>query len=215
MGRLKGASSSRRDIVDACLKLVLEKNYGAFSISAVEKATNLTRGSILYHFEDKEDIYYATVEYLMQQIYNNFENFIMVERASLIEFILVYIDNIQNLSLNIRALTDGRQSSYAFFVLQAMEVYPNFIEKYTALYELERKGWETHLKAAIARKEIRDDLDVSTLVGQFQSLYNGVLLQSGLLPQIFNTTVLQSLMMNLYNEIKVRPDNRSFGLVGR
>lgn len=213
MGRLKGASSSRQDIVDACLKLVLEKNYGAFSISAVEDATNLTRGSLLYHFKDKEDIYYATVEYLMQQILSNFERFIMVERPSLLDFIFVYIDNVQSLSQNIKALTGGRQSSYAFFLLQAKEVYPNFVEKYNALYELERKGWEMHLKAAIARKEIHEDLDVSTLVSQFQSLYNGVLLKSGLLPQSFNTTVLQGIMINLYNEIKVRQNNSCLGKV--
>ena len=136
----------------------------------------------------------------------------MAERVTLLEFIFAYIDNVQNLNQYIKSLANGQQSTYAYFLLQASEYYPNFLEKYTELYELERKGWEINIKAAIERKEIKEDIDIQTLTTQFQSLYFGVLLQSGLVPQRFTTTTLQSLMISLYNDIKVRQEKVCFAL---
>ena len=212
MGRLRGGGNSKEEIIEVCLKLILERNYGTISISDIEAATKLSRGSLFYHFKDKNSIYYAVVDYFMQQITAYYERFIKADYTSLLEFIFAYIDNVQSLNQYVKTLTSGRQSTCVYFLLQAMDFYPGFKEKYGDLYELERKGWEKNIRVAIDRKEIHEDVDVSALIIQFQSQYLGLMVQIGLLPQKYTTTTLQTLMVGLYNDIKVRQEKNCFGI---
>jgi AcrR family transcriptional regulator len=50
---------SRKDILDAALKLFSHKGYGATSVSDIAAAAKLSKGNVYHHFPDKETIFRA------------------------------------------------------------------------------------------------------------------------------------------------------------
>lgn len=55
------ASETRERIVAAAAQLLATKGYGATSLDEVAEVAGLTKGTVYYHFDSKEDLYKAVV----------------------------------------------------------------------------------------------------------------------------------------------------------
>ena len=201
-----GNKNTREKILNGCLRLFLHKNLGAVTIDDLVLHSGCTRKTIYYHFKDKNEIFIAVTELFVQNLLDYFEKFNSEERHSFLDYIFAYIDNLQSLNQNVKTITNNKASSYLYFMIQASEYYPNFNEKYIELYEPEQRSWEKNLRAAIERKEIRPDIDITTIATKFHSISTGIEVQSLLLHTGTSFRTLQLLMTNLYKKINIQSD---------
>jgi TetR/AcrR family transcriptional repressor of nem operon len=61
----------KKQIVDLAIKLIQQKGYVAFSYDDISKQLGVTKASIHYHFEKKEDLGVAITERLSQSLQNS------------------------------------------------------------------------------------------------------------------------------------------------
>jgi len=62
MKGIKDPDGSRRTIVNAAIRIVHRKGYGAASVSEILAGTGLTRGALYYHFPNKEALGHAILD---------------------------------------------------------------------------------------------------------------------------------------------------------
>jgi TetR/AcrR family transcriptional regulator, transcriptional repressor for nem operon len=60
----------KTQIIDLALKLIKQKGYVAFSYDDISKQLGVTKASIHYHFEKKEDLGVAVAEGIFQRLQN-------------------------------------------------------------------------------------------------------------------------------------------------
>jgi AcrR family transcriptional regulator len=63
----------REQILDAARRTFAEKGYQGTTIRHIEQACDLTRGSIYYHFRDKQEIYVSALTVGMRLLRDQFE----------------------------------------------------------------------------------------------------------------------------------------------
>lgn len=61
MGLYENGIDTRKAILEACTELFLKKGYRAASIDEICQTAHVNRGSIYYHFHDKENIRYEVL----------------------------------------------------------------------------------------------------------------------------------------------------------
>jgi TetR/AcrR family transcriptional repressor of nem operon len=61
----------KKQIVDLAIKLIQQKGYVAFSYDDISKQLGVTKASIHYHFEKKEDLGVAITERLLTRLQNS------------------------------------------------------------------------------------------------------------------------------------------------
>lgn len=61
MGAYENGTTTRKIILEACKKLFYEKGYHETSYDDICKAAHVNRGSIYYHFKEKENIRYEVL----------------------------------------------------------------------------------------------------------------------------------------------------------
>jgi TetR/AcrR family transcriptional regulator, transcriptional repressor for nem operon len=66
----------KKQIIDLAIKLVQQKGYVAFSYDDISKQLGLTKASIHYHFEKKEDLGVAITDRLSKSL----QNFLLVKK---------------------------------------------------------------------------------------------------------------------------------------
>src|SRR5450759_4155112 len=57
---------SRRQILDAALKLFSHRGYGATSVQEIAEAAGLSKGNVYHHFPDKETVFRALLDRYFQ-----------------------------------------------------------------------------------------------------------------------------------------------------
>ena len=57
MNQLERSERSRKDILDAALKLFSHRGYGATSVNDIAAEAKLSKGNVYHHFPDKESIF--------------------------------------------------------------------------------------------------------------------------------------------------------------
>ncbi|MFL6557847.1 MAG: TetR/AcrR family transcriptional regulator [Bacillus sp. (in: firmicutes)] len=60
----------KTQIIDLALKLIKQKGYVAFSYDDISKQLGVTKASIHYHFEKKEDLGVAVADHIFQNLLN-------------------------------------------------------------------------------------------------------------------------------------------------
>ncbi|MGY6211490.1 TetR/AcrR family transcriptional regulator [Cytobacillus firmus] len=64
----RGMENRKKQIVDLALKLIQQKGYVAFSYDDISKQLGVTKASIHYHFEKKEDLGVAVTERILLRL---------------------------------------------------------------------------------------------------------------------------------------------------
>ncbi len=65
----------RNLIMEISLNEFLEKNFTTASINQISKKAGLSAGALYYYFENKEDLFYTTIEYSVGEFWNEFGDF--------------------------------------------------------------------------------------------------------------------------------------------
>lgn len=75
MSRPVGINSedTKQFIVDVATKIFERKGYSATSMAEIKNETNLSKGSIYYHFKNKEELYLYCIEQVSKDFIRNWE----------------------------------------------------------------------------------------------------------------------------------------------
>lgn len=197
-----GRPTKRRLLIEA-FKLFALRPYDRVTLADLENATGLSRGAILYHIKTKENLFLNVVNKfvferngvsnLPEKFHSNLKLFIthfvescQKEREELSD---IGILNVNNAMLNIEIS--------AFYILPEMREIAN-----KWLYK-EKNIWKIVLENAISKKEIKDNIDIETIIDLFQNIYLGTSFAGVVLEDGYKIDQLKKEFMQIYQFIKI------------
>ena len=203
MKGVKG-SETKRLIREAAYKQFLTKDYNTVPLKEIEKSLNLSRGCMSYHYPSKQELFIDVIDFYIfhkQDAKNKFKD---ISHTSLLEFIDYYIKKVEETMNAMRiSLIEKEKTNitraYLNLILQAEYFYPGFNEAFNEITNKEIKLWERIFVKAVETKEIRSDVNPSTLALTFRILLFGKCFQDALV----NGLRIEELKVVLYNQYEL------------
>jgi len=164
-------SETREYIIDQAYGLFLSRSYEAVSISEISKAIGLTKGALYHHFRNKEELFMAVIDKNVKMDALDFEP----ENITLLN----YIDLCQKNAQDIVFHTFSPNPAYMSYNLLALFIdafrhYPGFAENKESWIQSEIAKNKKVLDRAIARGEIRSEINSSVMAEIFFTISTGV-----------------------------------------
>lgn len=164
-------SETREYIIDQAYGLFLSRSYEAVSISEISKAIGLTKGALYHHFRNKEELFMAVINKNVKMDALDFEP----ENITLLN----YIDLCQKNAQDIVFHTFSPNPAYMSYNLLALFIdafrhYPGFAENKESWIQSEIAKNKKVLDRAIARGEIRSEINSSVMAEIFFTINTGV-----------------------------------------
>lgn len=203
MKGVKG-SETKRLIREAAYKQFLTKDYNTVPLKEIEKSLNLSRGCMSYHYPSKQELFIDVIDFYIfhkQDAKNKFKD---ISHTSLLEFIDYYIKKVEETMNAMRIYLIEKEKTnitcaYLNLILQAEYFYPGFNEAFNEITNKEIKLWERIFVKAVETKEIRSDVNPSTLALTFRILLFGKCFQDALV----NGLRIEELKVVLYNQYEL------------
>lgn len=203
MKGVKG-SETKRLIREAAYKQFLTKDYNTVPLKEIEKSLNLSRGCMSYHYPSKQELFIDVIDFYIfhkQDAKNKFKD---ISHTSLLEFIDYYIKKVEETMNATRIYLIEKEKTnitraYLNLILQAEYFYPGFNEAFNEITNKEIKLWERIFVKAVETKEIRSDVNPSTLALTFRILLFGKCFQDAL----GNGLRIEELKVVLYNQYEL------------
>lgn len=203
MKGVKG-SETKRLIREAAYKQFLTKDYNMVPLKEIEKSLNLSRGCMSYHYPSKQKLFIDVIDYYIfhkQDAKNKFKD---VSHSSLLEFIDYYIKRVEETMKAMKVYLIEKETTnitraYLNLILQAEYFYPGFNEAFNEITNKEIQLWERIFVKAVETKEIRSDVNPSTLALTFRILLFGKCFQDALV----NGLRIEELKVVLYNQYEL------------
>lgn len=203
MKGIKGAETKRL-IREAAYRLFLTKDYSTVPLKEIELSLNLSRGCTSYHYPNKQGLFMDVIDYYIfhkQDVKNKFKD---MSDFSLLEFIDYYIKNVERTmnSMKNYLVTEEETNitrAYLNLILQAERFYPGFNMAFNEITNKEIMLWKKMFTRAIETKEIRVDVNPSTLALTFRIILFGKCFQDALI----NGLRIEELKKVLYNQYEL------------
>lgn len=195
-------NKSRDKIIEETFKLLLKYPADKITVPILEEATGLTRGSLFYYFEDKEDLFRETMKYYSLAIRSAQFRVDPKVCGSFREYIDFSMAKIQKMLDTARASgIEHPERTYLAFLFRAVTDYEGFDKIVLTNIENERKEIAGMLSIARERGEIRQDVDVDMAARQFRYIYVGMITESAAEKGI-DLSSLKKLYLDYYNYLK-------------
>lgn len=161
MSRPIGVNSedTKQFIVDVATKIFEHKGYSAASMANIKDETNLSKGTIYYHFKNKEELYLNCIQQVSIEFIRNWDITSKTEQSA--EKKLYLWANLNNIMLQKPIMNTVQE----YFVTTNKNNYDVLLE----LYEPEFQIVSRILEEGISLGEFKEDLhihDVSVLLYQ-------------------------------------------------
>ena len=199
--------NNRKELLfKAAFKQFVTKQFDGVSISDIEEESGLTRGAVFYYSKSKLDLYKQAVAHYIVNAQDPRQKISAIEGCTLLEYINHYVESVEatmNGLIDILALPtkDHASRSYISSMLQVCTLFPDLKEQYQRNIHNDIARWVSVISSAIARGEVRDDIDVLNMARQFVYTFYGSSLSESFI-QGLNTLQLREQMLLLYNLIK-------------
>ncbi len=169
-------SGTRDTIIETSFLLFLKKGYKVVTLTDLEKAVGMTKGTFYYHFLNKEEVLKEGVtRYYRMLNCRRAEEIAQVH--SLREFIDLTIDNlmeIENYGAR-RFDSDIPEILCLSLMVELISLYPEFKQMVSDT----KNSWMSKLEGVILeakkKKEIRDDVDTSILAKNLLNISIGLI----------------------------------------
>ena len=169
-------NGTRDTIIEAAFLLFLKKGFKTVTLTDLEKAVGMTKGTFYYYFKDKKEILEAGMKRYFSVMKEESED--DVERVtSLREFIDLVIKNKE-------ASADASQKAFGCFILEVLffqlvlevaSIFPEFRERIYTISKRRLANWEQIILKAKQSGEIRETLDTSVLARNLMSVSSSML----------------------------------------
>ena len=164
----------REKILLKALELYMVEGYANVSITDLQAALNMGRGTLYYYFKDKDELFQEVVDqYLIRPKHHALER--VKDTATLPEMIdamLYYTnqlkefyDQVENKNINTSNVVTVMYTAYSRF--------PDLYRKARRLYERELNLWIQAIKNSMRAGEIRGNVHIETVAHMFLHIKDG------------------------------------------
>ena len=164
----------REKILLKALELYMVEGYANVSITDLQAALNMGRGTLYYYFKDKDELFQEVVDqYLIRPKHRALER--VKGTATLPEMIdamLYYTnllkefyDQVENKNINTSNVVTVMYTAYSRF--------PDLYRKARRLYERELNLWIQAIKNSMRAGEIRGNVHIETVAHMFLHIKDG------------------------------------------
>lgn len=164
----------REKILLKALELYMVEGYANVSITDLQAALNMGRGTLYYYFKDKDELFQEVVDqYLIHPKHRALER--VKDAATLPEMIdamLYYTnqlkefyDQVENKNINTSNVVTVMYTAYSRF--------PDLYRKARRLYERELNLWIQAIKNSMRAGEIRGNVHIETVAHMFLHIKDG------------------------------------------
>ncbi|MCW5906847.1 MAG: TetR/AcrR family transcriptional regulator [Chitinophagales bacterium] len=165
---------TKQFIVERTAPVFNEKGYAGTSLSDLENATGLTKGSIYGNFENKDEVALAAFDYNFNRVTLYIKEKILVTDNS-IERLLVY-PNVYRDFLKIPFLKPG--CPILNTSTEADDTHPKLKERAANALNFWKTSIENQIKRGIQRGEIKEDTNPTEFAVILMSLIEGAIMQA-------------------------------------
>lgn len=156
------------------LELYMVEGYANVSITDLQAALNMGRGTLYYYFKDKDELFQEVVDqYLIRPKHRALER--VKDTATIpemIEAMLYYTnqlkefyDQVENKNINTSNVVTVMYTAYSRF--------PDLYRKARRLYERELNLWIQAIKNSMRAGEIRGNVHIETVAHMFLHIKDG------------------------------------------
>lgn len=168
------SEKTKRFIIERTAPVFNEKGFAGTSLSDLENATGLTKGSIYGNFENKDEVALAAFDYNFERITLYLRERILATDHS-IERLLVYPTVYRNF-LQIPFLKQG--CPILNTSTEADDTHPKLKEKAAQALKFWKTSLEHHIKRGIDQGEIKADTNATEFAVVLMSLIEGAVMQA-------------------------------------
>ena len=172
-------TDNKNKIALVAFELSLEKGFDNVSIKQIQKEAKLSVGSIYYHFKNKHEILLHMIQMYLMDNFKVFSEDVKKFNGSFIERI-EFIFNYKTTSFAKEELSQfissKRSFNYKEYYMLLMTIFHQHPDVRQLVYEFHNKFYDFYcelVQEAIDNGEIRDDIDVKTLVTYLQTIMKG------------------------------------------
>lgn len=184
------------------MELYLLNGYDKVSISDLQYATDIGRGTLYYYFRHQDDLFQECMEhYFLSPKYHALsrvpEN---VTIPQLIAAILGYMDTLER-ALQTFENKNVNTSNVVSLMCIGYSRFPTLYRRAKRIYQLEMVLWRRAIKNSIACGDIRSDIDIELTATMFTHIKDSY--DSGMSGVTVDFTLFEKKYNYLYNLLKL------------
>lgn len=162
MSRPTGVNSedTKQFIVDVATSIFEYKGYSATSMADIKNETNLSKGTIYYHFKNKEELYLYCIQQVSDEFIRNWDITSMTEQSA--EKKLYIWGNLNHIMLQKPIMNTIPE----YFVSTNKENYDHVLKLYEPEFQIVSHILEEGISSGEFKKELHID-DVSVILYNF------------------------------------------------
>ncbi|MDE6335746.1 MAG: TetR/AcrR family transcriptional regulator [Muribaculaceae bacterium] len=170
---------SRRKILEVAFKLFAAYSYPDVSYSLLEEASGISRGSMVYYFNNKEGIFRAVLEAFLFNM-GSAKQVPEEDRKTLKGFFNAFVDQVHKDAQALKPFRIPNLSDARFTIERsALQFVPEFREEQRKAMREDIEVWKEVIANAAANGEIRSDINVEEVAHLFYAiccgwLYSGI-----------------------------------------
>lgn len=164
---------SRRKILEVAFKLFAAYSYPDVSYSLLEEASGISRGSMVYYFNNKEGIFRAVLETFLFNL-GSATTVPAEERGSLKGFYNAFVDTLLKDVQSLKPFRIPNISDARFTIERsALQFIPEFRQIQREVITNNLKVWQEVVENAVKSGEIKPDIDAAAVGRIFLGLSYG------------------------------------------
>ena len=165
----------RRDkILLKALELYMVEGYANVSITDLQSALDMGRGTLYYYFKDKEELFQEVVnmflikpkERALERVKEN------VTIPEMIEAMMYYLNQLQEFYNQVEN-KNINTSNVVTVMYTAYSRFPELYKKARRMYERELNLWGLAIKNSMRAGEVRGDVPIETTAHMFVHIKDG------------------------------------------
>ena len=165
----------RRDkILLKAIELYMIKGYNDVSITDLQAALDMGRGTLYYYFHDKDELFQEAVSQFLiapkERAFSRVKDSATI--PEMIDTMLYYLNQLQdfynqveNKNINVSNVVNVMYTAYSRL--------PELFKKAKRLYEYELSLWRQAIKNSMRAGEVRGDVHIETVAHMFVYLKDG------------------------------------------
>lgn len=164
----------REQILIKALELYMIEGYANVSITDLQAALNMGRGTMYYYFKDKDELFEEVVNtYLIipkQQALSRVPHTVTI--PGMIDAMLVYLNRLREF-LDMVENKNINTSNVVMVMYTAYSRFPDLYRKARRLYEQELNLWIDAIKNSMRAGDIRGNVHIDTTARMFLHIKDG------------------------------------------
>ena len=164
----------REKILLKALELYMIEGYANVSITDLQAALNMGRGTLYYYFKDKDELFQEVVdEFLIkpkQRALDRVKDTATI--PEMIEAMLSYLDKLREFRDQVEN-KNINTSNVVMVMYTAYSRFPELYRKARKMYESEYNHWIQAIKNSMRAGEVRGDVSIETTAQMFLHIKDG------------------------------------------